>query len=455
MNVKENKMGTMPINKLLISMALPMMISMLVQAMYNIVDSMFVSYISEDALSALSLAFPIQQLMIALGTGTGVGVNAVLSKALGEKDQKKANDVARHGIFLSLISFIVFFFIGAFFVDTFYMSQTTDAEILQAGHDYLTIVCCASIGMYMQFIFERLLQATGRTVLSMITQGLGAIINIILDPILIFGLCGMPAMGVKGAAIATVIGQIIAAGLAVILNIKMNHDIHISFKGFRPDLRMIKTIYAIGVPSIIMQAVGSVMNYGMNQILIGFTSTATAVFGAYYKLQSFIFMPVFGLNNGMIPIIAYNYGAGRKERVVKTIKSSVILAVCIMLAGLAVMQVFPAQLLAIFNASENMLAIGVTALRLISLSFVFAGYCIVMGSVFQALGNGVYSMTTSIVRQLIVLLPVAYLFSLTGNINLVWLAFPIAELFSLALSTVFLFKINKKVISKIGVEEEY
>lgn len=455
MNVKENKMGTMPINKLLISMALPMMISMLVQAMYNIVDSMFVSYISEDALSALSLAFPIQQLMIALGTGTGVGVNAVLSKALGEKDHKKANDVARHGIFLSLISFIVFFFIGAFFVDTFYMSQTTDAEILQAGHDYLTIVCCASIGMYMQFIFERLLQATGRTVLSMITQGLGAIINIILDPILIFGLCGMPAMGVKGAAIATVIGQIIAAGLAVILNIKMNHDIHISFKGFRPDLRMIKTIYAIGVPSIIMQAVGSVMNYGMNQILIGFTSTATAVFGAYYKLQSFIFMPVFGLNNGMIPIIAYNYGAGRKERVVKTIKSSVILAVCIMLAGLAVMQVFPAQLLAIFNASENMLAIGVTALRLISLSFVFAGYCIVMGSVFQALGNGVYSMTTSIVRQLIVLLPVAYLFSLTGNINLVWLAFPIAELFSLALSTVFLFKINKKVISKIGVEEEY
>ena len=455
MNVKENKMGTMPINKLLISMALPMMISMLVQAMYNIVDSMFVSYISEDALSALSLAFPIQQLMIALGTGTGVGVNAVLSKALGEKDHKKANDVARHGIFLSLISFIVFFFIGAFFVDTFYMSQTTDAEILQAGHDYLTIVCCASIGMYMQFIFERLLQATGRTVLSMITQGLGAIINIILDPILIFGLCGMPAMGVKGAAIATVIGQIIAAGLAVILNIKMNHDIHISFKGFRPDLRMIKTIYAIGVPSIIMQAVGSVMNYGMNQILIGFTSTATAVFGAYYKLQSFIFMPVFGLNNGMIPIIAYNYGAGRKERVVKTIKSSVILAVCIMLAGLAVMQVFPAQLLAIFNASENMLAIGVTALRLISLSFVFAGYCIVMGSVFQALGNGVYSMTTSIVRQLIVLLPVAYLFSLTGNINLVWLAFPFAELFSLALSTVFLFKINKKVISKIGVEEEY
>ncbi len=453
MNVKENKMGTMPVNKLLISMALPMMVSMLVQAMYNIVDSMFVSYISEDALTAVSLAFPIQQLMIALGSGMGVGVNAVLSKALGEKDFEKANSAAKNGIFLSIASFIVFFFVGLFVVDPFYMSQTKDAEILQAGHDYLSVVCCASFGMYMQFIFERLLQSTGRTVYSMITQALGAIINIILDPIMIFGLFGMPAMGVKGAAIATVIGQIIAAALGCILNVKKNHDIHISFKGFRPNLRIIKTIYMIGVPSIIMQAVGSVMNYCMNQILISFTSTATAVFGAYYKLQSFIFMPVFGLNNGMIPIIAYNYGAGKRERVIRTIKSSVILAVCIMLTGLAVMQIFPAQLLGIFNASENMLSIGVVALRLISLSFVFAGYCIIMGSVFQALGNGVYSMVVSIVRQLLVLLPVAYLFSLTGNINLVWMSFPIAELFSLTLSTVFLFKINKKIISKIGVEQ--
>ncbi len=453
MNVKENKMGTMPVNKLLISMALPMMVSMLVQALYNIVDSMFVSYISEDALTAVSLAFPIQQLMIALGSGLGVGVNAVLSKALGEKDFDKANSAAKNGIFLSVASFIVFFFVGLFVVDPFYMSQTKDAEILQAGHDYLTVVCCASFGMYMQFIFERLLQSTGRTVYSMVTQGVGAIINIILDPILIFGMFGLPAMGVKGAAIATVIGQIIAAALGCILNIKKNHDIHISFTGFKPDLGIIKTIYIIGVPSIIMQAVGSVMNYGMNQILIGFTSTATAVFGAYYKLQSFIFMPVFGLNNGMIPIIAYNYGAGKRERVVKTIKSSVILAVCIMLTGLAVMQIFPAQLLGIFNASDHMLSIGVVALRLISLSFVFAGYCIIMGSVFQALGNGVYSMVVSIVRQLVVLLPVAYLFSLTGNINLVWLSFPIAELFSVTLSTVFLFKINKKIISKIGVEQ--
>lgn len=452
MNVKENKMGTMPINKLLISMALPMMISMLVQAMYNIVDSMYVSRISEDALTAVSLAFPIQQLMIALGAGMGVGVNAVLSKALGEKDFEKANKAAENGIFLSVISFVVFFFVGLFAVDPFYMSQTTDPEILQAGHDYLTVICCASIGMYMQFIFERLMQSTGRTVYSMITQTLGAVINIVLDPILIFGMFGMPEMGVKGAAVATVIGQIIGAVVGCILNVTKNHDIHISFKGFRPDFGIIKVIYVVGVPSIIMQAVGSVMNYAMNQILIGFTSTATAVFGAYYKLQSFIFMPVFGLTNGMIPIIAFNYGAGNRSRVIQTIKSSVILAVCIMLTGLTVMQIFPAKLLAIFNASEHMLGIGVVALRLISLSFVFAGYCIIMGSVFQALGNGVYSMIVSIVRQLVVLLPVAYLFSLTGNLDMVWMAFPIAELFSLTLSTVFLIKINKKIISKIGAK---
>lgn len=450
MNVKENKMGTMPVNKLLISMALPMMVSMLVQALYNIVDSMYVSQISENAFTAVSLAFPIQQLMVALGSGMGVGVNAVLSKALGEKDFDKANKAAENGIFLSAASFVVFFFVGIFAVDIFYASQTPDAEILQAGHDYLTVVCCASIGMYMQFIFERLLQATGRTMYSMVSQILGAVINIVLDPIMIFGLYGMPKMGVRGAAVATVIGQIIGAIVGMILNLTKNHDIHISFKGFKPDFAMIKTIYMIGIPSIIMQAVGSVMNYGMNMILIGFTSTATAVFGAYYKLQSFIFMPVFGLNNAMIPIIAYNYGAGRKERVVHTIKSSVIMAVCIMLLGLAVMQIFPAQLLSIFNPSEHMLSIGVVALRLISLSFVFAGYCIVTGSVFQALGNGVYSMLVSIVRQLLVLLPVAYLLSLTGKLDMVWLAFPFAELFSLGLSTIFLIRINKTIISKIG-----
>ncbi len=298
-----------------------------------------------------------------------------------------------------------------------------------------------------------MLQSTGRTFYSMITQGAGAIINIILDPIFIFGMFGMPAMGVRGAALATVIGQIVGALLGLFFNVKYNHDIHISFKGFRPNLDIIKHIYIVGIPSIIMQAVGSVMSYGMNRILISFSSTATAVFGVYFKLQSFIFMPVFGLTNAMIPIIAYNYGASKRKRVIQTIKSSAIIAVSIMIAGLLIMQIFPAQLLNIFNASEHMLEIGEVALRIISLSFVFAGYCIVMGSVFQALGNGVYSMVTSIVRQLAVLLPVAFLFSLTGNLNLVWLSFPIAELFSLALSTVFLLRINKKIISKIGDEE--
>ena len=452
MNVKENKMGTMPVNKLLISMALPMMVSMLVQALYNIVDSMFVSYISEDALTAVSLAFPIQQLMIALGTGTGVGINAVLSKALGEKDFEKANKAADNGLFLAVVCAVIFVFIGLFAVDPFYASQTKDAEILQAGHDYLSVVCCFGIGLYMQITCERLLQATGRTVLSMLTQGIGAVINIILDPILIFGLLGLPAMGVKGAAVATVIGQCASAVVGIWFNRKKNPDIRISFKGFWPDLKMIGTIYKVGLPSIIMQAVGSVMNYGMNQILIGFTSTATAVFGAYYKLQSFIFMPVFGLNNGMIPIIAYNYGARQRKRVIQTIHSSAILAIGIMVVGLIAMQLFPAQLLGIFNASEHMLSIGVPALRLISLSFAFAGYCIVMGSVFQALGNGVYSMITSIVRQMVVLLPAAFLLSLSGNVNLVWLAFPIAELFSVTLSTIFLIRIYKEIISKIGDE---
>lgn len=445
-------MGTMPVNKLLISMALPMMVSMLVQALYNIVDSMFVSYISEDALTAVSLAFPIQQLMIALGTGTGVGINAVLSKALGEKDFEKANKAADNGLFLAVVCAVIFVFIGLFAVDPFYASQTKDAEILQAGHDYLSVVCCFGIGLYMQITCERLLQATGRTVLSMLTQGIGAVINIILDPILIFGLLGLPAMGVKGAAVATVIGQCASAVVGIWFNRKKNPDIRISFKGFWPDLKMIGTIYKVGLPSIIMQAVGSVMNYGMNQILIGFTSTATAVFGAYYKLQSFIFMPVFGLNNGMIPIIAYNYGARQRKRVIQTIHSSAILAIGIMVVGLIAMQLFPAQLLGIFNASEHMLSIGVPALRLISLSFAFAGYCIVMGSVFQALGNGVYSMITSIVRQMVVLLPAAFLLSLSGNVNLVWLAFPIAELFSVTLSTIFLIRIYKEIISKIGDE---
>lgn len=447
---EENKMGVMPINKLLLSMSLPIMISMLVQALYNVVDSIFVARINENALTAVSLAFPIQSLMIALGAGTAVGVNAVLSKALGEREYEKVNKTAENAIFLVWVCYFVFLVVGIFATVPFYASQTDNAQILAYGKEYLTIVCICSFGLFNQMIFERLLQSTGRTFYTMITQGTGAIINIILDPILIFGLLGMPQMGVAGAAVATVIGQCTAGVLAIVFNLKANHDVHIQMKGFRPDKKIIKQIYAVGIPSIIMQAIGSVMVYGMNRILIAFTATATAVFGVYFKLQSFIFMPVFGLNNGMVPIVAYNYGAGHKHRLIQTVKLSILYAVGIMVVGLIILEVFTAELLGLFNASETMLAIGVPALRIISLSFVFAGFCIVAGSVFQALGNGVYSMIVSIARQLVVLLPVAYLLSKLGNVNYVWWAIPVAEIVSLSFSAFFLMKINRDVISKIG-----
>lgn len=450
--VKENKMGVMPVNQLLISMSLPMMISMLVQALYNIVDSVFVSRINENALTAVSLAFPIQSLMIAIGAGTGVGMNALLSRSLGEKDFHKANKVAVNGIFLAGISYLIFLAVGILAVNPFYMSQTEDAQILEYGKQYLTVVCCMSFGMYTQFVFERLLQSTGKTFYTMITQGTGAIINMILDPILIFGYFGMPQMGVTGAAVATVIGQVIAGIFAMIINIKKNTEISLQVKGFKPDLSIIGQIYAVGIPSIIMQAIGSVMTYGMNRILMVFTSTAAAVFGVYFKLQSFIFMPVFGLNNGMVPIIAYNYGAGKKDRLVKTMKLSILYAIGIMIAGFLVFQFFPTQLFALFDASETMLSIGIPALRIISISFLFAGFCIICSSVFQALGNGIYSMLISIARQLVVLLPVAYLLSRMGNVNYVWWAFPVAEISSLTMSVIFLIMINKKIISHIGEE---
>ena len=448
--VKENKMGTMPVNKLLISMSLPMMISMLVQALYNIVDSIFVSRISENALTAVSLAFPIQSLMIAVAVGTAVGVNALLSRSLGEKEFERANQTAENGIFLAMVSFLIFVLVGLFVSEPFFRSQTKIEEIVIFGKEYLTVCCCASLGVFMQCMFERLLQSTGKTMYTMFTQGLGAITNIILDPILIFGYFGMPKMGVTGAAVATVIGQFFAALLAIYFNFKKNDEIHISFRKFKPNWRLIGTIYQVGLPSIIMQAIGSVMTYGMNLILVSFTETATAVFGVYFKLQSFIFMPVFGLNNGMVPIIAYNYGAGKKERVVRTIRLSAVYAVSIMLVGLVVMELFPQVLLEFFQASDKMLAIGVPALRIICLSFAFAGFCIVIGSVFQALGNGVYSMVVSIARQLLVLLPAAYLLSLLGNVNYVWWAFPIAEIMSLSLTILFFIRINKKIISHIG-----
>ena len=452
--VTENKMGVMPVNKLLLSMSVPMMLSMLVQALYNIVDSIFVARISENALTAVSLAFPIQQLMIALGGGTCVGVNALLSRALGEKDFEKVNKTAANAVFLMVINFLVFFFIGVFVVEPFYLAQTTDAEIIEYGIQYLRIVCIFSFGIYFQFVFERLLQSTGNTFYTMITQLVGAVINIILDPILIFGLLGMPKMGVAGAAVATVIGQIVAAITAVVINHKKNHEVQLDFKGFRPSLAIIKQIYVVGIPSIIMQSIGSIMVFCMNQILIAFSTTATAVFGVYFKLQSFIFMPIFGMNNGMVPIVAYNYGAQKKDRLLKTVKLSMVYAVGIMCVGTLVFQVIPDKLFLLFDASDHMLTMGVPALRIISVHFPLAGICIICGSMFQALGNAVYSMITSICRQLLVLLPAAWLLAQLGNVNYVWWSFPIAEVVSLALNILFLIKINKDIISKIGVKKE-
>lgn len=450
---KENKMGVMPENKLLMSMSLPMMVSMLVQALYNVVDSVFVSRINEDALTAVALAFPVQNLMIAVAVGTAVGVNALLSKTLGEKKYEKAQKVADNAVFLAAVCYILFLIVGLVAVTPFYLSQTKDAEILEYGKQYLSVVCVASIGIFMQTMFERLLQSTGKTFYTMFTQGAGAIINIILDPLLIFGVGFFPEMGVAGAALATVIGQIVAAVLAIYFNRKHNEYIKIEVKNIRPQAQIIKQIYAVGAPSIVVQAIGSVMTYGMNLILIAFTSTATAVFGVYYKLQSFIFMPVFGLNNGMVPIISYNYGAGKKDRVIKIIKLSIGYAVGIMCVGFLLMQIIPDKLLLMFDASETMLGIGVPALRAISTSFLFAGFCIVCGSVFQALGNGVYSMVVSVMRQLVVLLPVAYLLSKLGEINYVWWAFPIAEIFSLTFSAFFMVRIYRKIIKHIGERE--
>lgn len=447
---QENKMGVMPVPKLIITMSLPIMASMLVQALYNIVDSMFVAQISENALTAVSMAFPLQNLMIAVATGTAVGINALLSRNLGAKNFGQVNKIANHAIFLAAASYLVFLVVGFFASEPFFRSQTDIEEIVVYGTQYTKICCCLSLGVFISVFCERMLQATGKTVYSMVTQGVGAIINIVLDPILIFGLFGFPEMGVAGAALATVIGQHAGAAVGIILNIKKNTEIKIQLKGFKPDFALIKQIYGIGIPSIIMSSIGSVMNYGMNRILMGFTSTATAVFGVYFKLQSFIFMPVFGLNNGVIPVISYNYGAGKRERVVKAIKTSVVIALTVMTIGLIIFQTIPDVLLKLFDASETMLFIGAPALRVISLSFIFAAFGMACSSAFQALGYAFYSMLMSIARQLLVLLPVAYLLSLSGEVRLVWFAFPIAEIVSFIICIFFMIRINKKVISKIG-----
>lgn len=450
----QNKMGTMPVRKLLISMSLPMMASMLVQALYNIVDSIFVSRVSEAALTAVSISFPIQNLMISLGVGIGVGVNALLSKSLGEGNQKHAQRIALQGIFIELICCLIFILIGFFAMDVFFRGQTNDAEIIALGKDYLSICCIFSVGLFAQLIFERLLQATGRTMLSMISQCTGAITNILCDPLLIFGVpaLGIPAMGVTGAAIATVFGQIVGGIVAIILNVRKNKELCFAVRGFRVEGKVCGSILYIGIPSAIMGSIGSFMTYGINKILFAFGEigkTSAAVFGIYFKLQSFVFMPVFGLNNGMVPIVSFNYGARRADRILQTVRLSAIYAVSIMVVGMAVVQLIPGQLLLLFDASEHMLRIGVPALRIISLCFVFAGFTIVCSSVFQALGNSFFSMIMSITRQLAVLLPAAYVLAHTIGLEAVWYAFPIAEVFCLVIAVIMLRHTYNKVIKPL------
>lgn len=443
---EQNKMGTMPVNRLLISMSLPMIISMLVQAMYNIIDSVFVAQIGENALAAVSMAFPIQSLMIAVSAGTCVGVNALLSRSLGEKKPEDAQLAAVNGVFLAVLGAAAFAIFGVLGSRMYFASQTSDPEIIEYGVQYLQVCTIFSFGIFGEMMFERIIQSTGRTIYSLFSQGIGAITNIILDPIMIFGLLGCPALGIRGAAVATVTGQILAMLIALFCNLKKNPDVSMNMRGFRPHGHTIKIIYAVGIPSIIMQSITSVMTYGMNLILVGFSATAVTVLGIYFKLQSFIFMPIFGLNNGLIPIIAYNYGARSKKRIMDTAKLSIGIAVGIMLAGLAIFQLFTPQLLMIFNASDHLLEIGVPALRLISLSFLFAGYCIIVSSVFQALGNGVYSLIISVARQLLCILPLAYIFAKIWGLHAVWYAFPMAEIISMTLSTALFKRIYDKKI---------
>ena len=453
-SLRENKMGVMPIGKLLANMAIPMILSMLVQALYNVVDSIYISRYSESAVTALGLAFPVQNVQIGFAVGIGVGVNSLLSKSLGEGNQKRADRTAGNGIFLALIATAIFVVFGILGVRPYYQMQGASQEIVESGIAYTSICCICTMGIYFEVLFERMLQATGRTLHTMITQGVGAVINIVMDPVFIFGVdaLGIPAMGAAGAAVATVMGQCVAALLALIFNLKMNPDVHLSLKNILPKADVLRPILTVGVPSMIMNSVSSVMNFSMNQILLGFHTVgeiATGVFSIYYKLQSFFFMPLFGLNNATISIVAFNYGARNPQRITKTLKVSCAVAVCFMMLGMLSFTLIPGTLLSIFELSETFVILGKTALRIIGIHFPVAAVCIVLSASFQALGNGMYSTITSLCRQMVALLPSAYLLSLQGDVNLVWWAFPIAECASLAATIFFFTRIYRQKIKPL------
>ncbi len=453
-NLAENKMGVMPVKKLLISMSLPMIASMLVQALYNVIDSIFVAQISENALTAVSLAFPAQNLLIGFATGTGVGVNAILSKSLGEGNREKARKAGENGVFCAICCYVIFLIFGIVGCNLFFKAQTDNAEIISLGVDYLSICCVLSFGVFGQIMFERLLQSTGKTVYTLATQGVGAIVNIIFDPLMIFGIGPFPKMGVKGAALATVLGQIVACIMAIVLNSRFNDEFKLDMKHFRPSGKMIAKIYSVGVPSIIMVGIGSIMTFSMNKILVGFTETAAAVFGVYFKLQSFFFMPLFGMNNGLIPIVAYNYGARKKGRILAVLRFALCLALTIMFLAIVTFHAIPGVLLKLFNATDTMLEIGIPALRIISLSYIFAGFSIILIASFQAFGKGVFSMFVSFARQIVVLIPAAYLFSKTGVLENVWWSFPIAEVASVLVAVIQFIFLYKKVIAPLDTKVE-
>ena len=453
--LSQNKMGTARMFPLILSMAVPAMFSMLVQALYNIVDSYFVSQVSEKGLAAISLAFPIQNLLIAFGVGTAVGVTSLISRRLGQGRQDEADSAATHGILLSLCTYVLFALYGAFFTTPFFRMFESDPEIVQMGDTYISICCIFSFGLFVEISLEKILQATGNMIWPMIFQLVGAVSNIILDPILIFGMFGMPAMGVAGAAIATVGGQIIAMIFSIVVVVLREHAVRITFRGFRPHWRTVRDIYTVGLPAIVMQSIGTVMTMALNGILSAFSTAAYTVFGLYFKLQSFVFMPVFGLTQGLMPIMGYNYGARNKKRLLSALKQGCVIALIIMTLGLLVFLLFPAQLLGIFNASRELLEIGVPALRIFASCFLFAALGIVSSTLFQAVGRGVYSLIVSLMRQLVVLVPAAWVLArITGEVNAVWWAFPIAEVFSLIASIFLFLRLYRKEIRVLETARE-
>ncbi len=445
----ENKMGVRPIPSLVLSMSFPIMLSMLVQALYNVVDSLYVSHYSQDALTALTLAFPLQNLLIAVSVGTSIGINSLISRKLGAKDTKAANKAAGNGITISLLSWLLFALIGLFFTRRFIAFFTTDAELLKMGHRYSAIALIFSLGIFIDITCERILQSTGDTVRPMIIQMTGAIVNIILDPILIFGLLGAPRMGVVGAAIATVFAQHVSAAMAIYY-VRKNKEITITRGDLTLERKTVKDIYAVGLPSIIMQSIATVLNTSLNKIIIGFGTAAVAVFGIYFRLQSFIFMPIFGLNSGLIPIIGYNYGAKRPKRITEALRVGILVSFIIMATGFLLFTLIPHIFLGWFNATEAMVAIGTVAMRRISLCFVSAGFCIVLGALFQATGDGYITMITSVTRQLVFLLPSAYLLGKYFGLDALWFSFIIAESASLLLTIYYFIRLYRKKIRPLA-----